>query len=58
MGSTWAGGEKYAFRKQYMSLGNFITKRSYVVQGRAYYDGALSDPAPVEKRSSLDATEW
>ncbi len=112
---------EYAFRKQYMSLGNFITKRSYVdmdyvygtlsnsggenplnypalrdnpmefyvvaadvltdepkyfdkgdvrqddygimkasssiplvctpyvVQGRAYYDGALSDPVPVEK---------
>ncbi len=112
---------EYAFRKQYMSLGNFITKRSFVdmdyvygtlsnsggenpldypalrdnpmefyvvatdaltgepkyfdkgdikqddysvmkassaipfvcrpyeVQGRAYYDGALSDPVPVEK---------
>ncbi len=116
---------EYAFRKQYMSLGNFITKRSYVdmdyvygtlsnsggenplnypalrdnpmefyvvaadaltgepkyfdkgdvrqddygimkasssipfvckpyvVQGRAYYDGALSDPVPVEKAFRL-----
>ncbi len=116
---------EYAFRKQYMSLGNFITKRSFVdmdyvygtlsnsggenpldypalrdnpmefyvvatdaltgepkyfdkgdikqddysvmkassaipfvcrpyeVQGRAYYDGALSDPVPVEKAFRL-----
>ncbi len=116
---------EYAFRKQYMSLGNFITKRSYVdmdyvygtlsnsggenpldypalrdnpmefyvvaadaltgepkyfdkgdirkddysimkasssipfvckpyvVQGRAYYDGALGDPVPVEKAFQL-----
>ncbi len=116
---------EYAFRKQYMSLGNFITKRSYVdmdyvygtlsnsggenpldyptlrdnpmelyvvatdaltgepkyfdkgdvrqddysimkasssipfvctpyvVQGRAYYDGALGDPVPVEKALQL-----
>ena len=38
---------EYAFRRQYMSLSNFIRKKSFINMDYVY--GMLSDPVPVEK---------
>lgn len=47
---------QYAFRKQYMSIRNFIFKKSfkpYEVKNIPYFDGALGDPVPAFKVKSV-----